>query len=83
MDEIDATLNFGEFRKAVVSLLADTDPAKKGLFLSEKWWVDKSPNDDLFKPKINKKSRALTNNRSSHDLYKDGVREIQAKEERL
>ncbi len=35
MDELDAELNYNEFRKAVINLLNDSDPYKKGLFLSD------------------------------------------------
>ena len=34
MDEIEATLNYHEFRKAVLALMADSDVTNKGLFLS-------------------------------------------------
>ena len=38
MDELNATLNFYEFKNAVKALMSDSDPSKKGAFLSEKWW---------------------------------------------
>lgn len=37
MDEVDATLNYYEFKKAVHTLMADSDPGSKGSFLSAKW----------------------------------------------
>lgn len=78
MDEIQAILNFSEFKKAVIALLNDSDPCTKGNFLSEKWWF-KQENEQLFRPQINERSRAITGSRSVQNLYKDGVRQLQAK----
>lgn len=35
MDELDAQLNYTEFKKAVINLLNDSDTYKKGLFLTD------------------------------------------------
>ncbi len=36
MDEIGAILDYSEFKRAFLILLNDSDPHKKGVFLSEK-----------------------------------------------
>lgn len=55
MDELNAQLNFSEFRKAVINLLNDSDPYKKGLFLSDSY--KKTNNEFTFTPTINPKSK--------------------------
>lgn len=37
MDEINATLNCYEFKKAVRALMSDSDPGSKGAFIAGKW----------------------------------------------
>jgi hypothetical protein len=37
MDEVDATLNYYDFKRAVHALLSDSDPGTKGAFISTKW----------------------------------------------
>lgn len=56
MDEINASLNFYEFRKAVLALMVDSDPGTKGAFISQKW-KKQEQQDGYFKPQINKRSR--------------------------
>lgn len=34
MDELNAELLYNEFKKAVINLLNDSDPYRKGLFLA-------------------------------------------------
>jgi hypothetical protein len=34
-NKLNAELNYNEFKKAVINLLNDSDPYKKGLFLKE------------------------------------------------
>jgi hypothetical protein len=36
MDELGAILDYSEFKKAFLTLLNDSDPHSKGVFLSEK-----------------------------------------------
>jgi hypothetical protein len=35
IDELNAELNYNEFKRAVINLLNDSDPYKKGLFLGD------------------------------------------------
>jgi len=37
MDEVNAHLNFYDFKRAVHALLIDSDPGTKGGFLAGKW----------------------------------------------
>jgi hypothetical protein len=34
MDELNASLEFHEFQKAIITLLNDSDPYKRGIFIS-------------------------------------------------
>ena len=72
MDELEATLSYYDFNKAVHALMADSDPGKKGSFLSEKWWKS-NEDEDRFIPAINPKSKELAANRSVNNLYEQGL----------
>ena len=68
MDELEATLDYNDFRKAVLALMDDSDPAKKGAFLSEKWWGEQKE-EETFIPEINPRSKEIVANRGNNDLY--------------
>jgi hypothetical protein len=78
LEDIEATLDEGMFKKAVVKLLDNTDAHTKGRFLSEKW-PKPEPSSYSFAPELNTKSRKilLEKGHTRFCLYEEGVKKKQ------
>lgn len=70
---MNAVLDERGFTKAIMKLLEVAPQHLKGEFISERW---KKPEDPKFsfKPTLNNKSHRLAQNRSTLDLYEEGLK---------